>query len=237
MNPPPGMAGPSAAALTPRVACAARPPHHRHWFVDDEVQTMRGTRRGVFLGLGVLLAMAGPVRADEAAAWAALKAGGHIALMRHAEAPGIGDPPGFRLEDCATQRNLDARGRADAQAAGERLRAEQVAVGRLLASPWCRCRDTAQLMRTGRPVEVTQAFGSAFGDGAGHSGRPAQLDDARRLMAQWRGPGNLLVVTHGATILALQGGSHPATSEAVVLKPAGDGGVVEVGRVRLAAPR
>lgn len=182
----------------------------------------------------LLLGTAVAARADEAAAWSALKAGGHVALMRHAEAPGVGDPSGFRLDDCMTQRNLDARGRADAQAAGERLRAEKVTVGRLLASPWCRCRDTAQLMRTGRPAEVTQAFGSAFGDGAGHSGRPARLDEARRLMSSWRGPGTLLVVTHGATIRALLDGPNPATAEAVVLKPAGDGQVVEVGRLRLA---
>ena len=168
------------------------------------------------------------------AAAAVAQAGGHVALMRHAEAPGVGDPAGFRLDDCATQRNLDARGRADAQAAGERLRAEKVTVGRLLASPWCRCRDTAQLMRTGRPVELTQAFGSAFGDGAGHSGRPARLDEARRLMSSWRGPGTLLVVTHGATIRALLDGPNPATAEAVVLQPAVDGQLVEVGRLRLA---
>ena len=57
----------------------------------------------------------GKRRAGEAEAWAALRAGRHVALMRHADAPGgFGDPPGFRLDDCATQRNLSAKGRADA---------------------------------------------------------------------------------------------------------------------------
>jgi broad specificity phosphatase PhoE len=185
--------------------------------------------------LALLLAAAPAAQADEAAAWAALRAGGHVALMRHAEAPGIGDPAGFRLGDCATQRNLDARGRGDARAAGDRLRAERVTIGRLLSSPWCRCRDTAELMRTGRPVEATPVFGSAFGDGAGHSGQPVPLDEARRLLRDWRGPGTLLVVTHGATIRALLDGANPATAEAVVVKPSAGGSLVEVGRLRLAA--
>ena len=183
----------------------------------------------------LLLAAATAARADEAAAWAALRAGGHVVLMRHAEAPGIGDPAGFRLDDCATQRNLDARGRDDARAAGDRLRAERVTIGRLLSSPWCRCRDTAALMRTGRPVEVTHLFGSAFGDGAGHSGRPVPLDEARQLLRGWRGPGTLLVVTHGATIRALLDGVNPATAEAVVVKPTDGAALAEVGRLRLAA--
>ena len=71
--------------------------------------------------------------------------------MRHAATePGLGDPPGFRLGDCATQRNLSDAGRADAQRIGERLRRERVPIARVYTSPWCRCRETAML-----------AFGSA----------------------------------------------------------------------------
>jgi broad specificity phosphatase PhoE len=186
------------------------------------------------LVLALLMTAAQAAAADESAAWAALKAGGHVALMRHAEAPGIGDPDGFRLGDCPTQRNLDASGRDEARAAGGRLRTERVAIGRVLSSPWCRCRETAELMRTGRPVETTPLFGSAFGDGGGRSGRPVPLDEARQLMRAWRGPGTLLVVTHGATIRALLDGPNPATAEAVVVKPSADGPLAEVGRVRLA---
>ena len=90
-------------------------------------------------------------RADETAAWSALRAGGHVALMRHADAPGgVGDPPGFRIEDCATQRNLSAKGRADAKRIGARLKSEGIAVEKILASPWCRCIDTATLLELGR---------------------------------------------------------------------------------------
>src|SRR5918998_375059 len=109
-----------------------------------------------------LLLIAPPAAADPAAAWAALRQGGHVALMRHADAPGgAGDPPGFRLDDCATQRNLSPKGRAEAAAAGAKFRAERVAVAKVLSSPWCRCLDTARLMDVG-PVEIEETFGNAF---------------------------------------------------------------------------
>jgi hypothetical protein len=92
----------------------------------------------------VLALLAGPAGATEAA-WQALRGGGVVALMRHARAPGVGDPPGFRLEDCATQRNLSAEGRDQARRIGEAFRAQGVAVARVLSSRWCRALDTARL--------------------------------------------------------------------------------------------
>ena len=90
-----------------------------------------------FALLAILLgfcAAADIASAGEAEAWTALRAGRHVALMRHADAPGgAGDPPGFRLDDCATQRNLSARGRADAARIGARLRSEGIAVERILS--------------------------------------------------------------------------------------------------------
>ena len=85
-------------------------------------------RRMRFVIFTVLLAFCGMVDvagADDAAdAWKALRAGGHVALMRHADAPGgVGDPPGFRVDDCATQRNLSEKGRVDAEKIGARLKA------------------------------------------------------------------------------------------------------------------
>jgi hypothetical protein len=112
--------------------------------------------------LAILAAVGHGARADEAAAWEALRARGHIALMRHTSAPGgAGDPPGFTLGDCTTQRNLGAEGR------------------------------------------VEQA---------------------------WRGPGNLLIVTHGANIRALTGIS-PASGEIVVTKLGANGSIEPVGRI------
>src|SRR5215510_6513999 len=87
--------------------------------------------------------------ADEA--WEALVRGGHVALIRHGNAPpgSGGDPPGFKIDDCATQRNLDEKGREQARALGDLFRQRGVRVDRVESSPWCRCLDTARLMAVG----------------------------------------------------------------------------------------
>jgi phosphohistidine phosphatase SixA len=166
-----------------------------------------------------------PSVADPTAAWAALRKGGHVALMRHADAPGgAGDPPGFRLDDCATQRNLSAKGRADAAAVGARFRAEGVAVAKILSSPWCRCVETARLLALG-PVETEPAFSNAF---VLSDRRDALREAARAIIHAWSG-GTLLVVTHGANIQALTG-RNPASGEIVVVA-AGSGPLRQIGRI------
>lgn len=171
-----------------------------------------------------------PARASEDAAWAALKAGGAIALVRHAEAPGTGDPPGWRLDDCSTQRNLSERGRADARALGERLRAARVPTPKVLSSPWCRCLDTARLMDVGT-AQVEPAFSNAF---VLSDQRDALAAGGRKVLQAWRGPGTLLVVTHGSNIVALTGHS-PASGEVVVVTVGADQSIRVVGT--LSPPR
>ena len=102
-------------------------------------------RRDVFL---LCLWAAGPLRAQPAAeALAAqLRAGRCVVLWRHAQTtPGVGDPAGFRLADCTTQRNLSAEGRDQARAAGEWFKARALSPAGVRSSAWCRCRDTADL--------------------------------------------------------------------------------------------
>ena len=84
---------------------------------------MRRMRFVIFTALLGFCITAKVASADDAAnAWKALRAGGHVALMRHTDAPGgVGDPPGFRVDDCATQRNLSEKGRQDATKIGARL--------------------------------------------------------------------------------------------------------------------
>jgi phosphohistidine phosphatase SixA len=174
-----------------------------------------------------LLWVPGSAAADEAAALAALRAGGHVALMRHAEAPGTADPPGFRIEDCATQRNLNDKGRADAAAAGARLRRESVRFEKIVSSPWCRCRETASLMNLGA-VEIVETLGNPV---VLRDQRQALVEGTRALVEGWRSEGPLLVVTHGATIQALTG-MHPASGEIFVVKPrSGAGSLPVVGRL------
>ena len=170
----------------------------------------------VLLGFGGMVEVAG---ADDAAdAWRALRAGGHVALMRHADAPGgVGDPPGFRVDDCATQRNLSEKGRADAEKIGSRLKREGIAFEKILSSLWCRCIDTAKLLNLGT-VETEATFGNVV---VLKDQRQILTTGARALIAQWTAGGNLLVVTHGANIQALTG-VWLASGEIVVVKGGSD---------------
>jgi phosphohistidine phosphatase SixA len=184
--------------------------------------------RRLLIAATFLAALASGVRADEAGL-AALKAGGHVAMIRHGlTTPGSGDPLGFKLEDCATQRNLIDEGREEARKVGRLLRERGVAIDRVLSSEWCRCVETAELLAAG-PVEKDRALNNLFGRPQNRAG---QVEAMRRLIAAWKGPGNLLLVTHGATMGALMG-VNPATAAGVVLVPApgkGDGFRV-VGRI------
>jgi len=187
--------------------------------------------RTLLLFLAQIL-LAAPALADDAAVWAALRKGGNVALMRHTDAPGApGDPPGFRIDDCRTQRNLSAQGRSDARAVGERLKAQRVAIAKVQSSPWCRCVDTARLMGVGA-VQIEPAFSNVVV----LNDRVAELTEAgRAVINAWKGPGTLLVVTHGANIAVLTGGPNPATGEIVVVGTQGSGTLREIGR--LALPR
>lgn len=177
--------------------------------------------RRAALALAALLHPGGAGAADP---WDALRAGG-ILLVRHAQAPGFGDPPGMRLGNCATQRNLDEAGRAQARRIGEALRARGITVGAVLASAWCRTLETAELAFPGR-VRPEPAFNSFFEDRAASA---AQTEAARAILLGWAGPGALVAVTHQVNITALSG-IHPASGEGVVLRRAGDALVV-VGRI------
>ena len=171
-------------------------------------------RRIGFALLAILLGLCNAAGAGEAEAWSALRAGGHVALMRHADAPGgFGDPPGFKVDDCATQRNLSAKGRADARKIGARLRSEGIALETILSSPWCRCIDTATLLELG-PVKTEPTFGNVV---VLRDQRESLTSGARAIIDQWTGSGTLLVVTHGANIQALTG-IQPASGEIVVVR-------------------
>ncbi|MEP7300165.1 MAG: histidine phosphatase family protein [Caldimonas sp.] len=177
--------------------------------------------------LASLLALAlRPALASEADAWAALRRDGAVALVRHGDAPGVGDPTGWKLGDCRTQRNLSDAGRAQARALGERLRAERIAIARVLTSPWCRTVETATLLGAG-PVRSEPTFANAYVLSERHAELTA---GARALIGRWRGPGVLLVVTHGENINALTGRT-PATAELVVVTAEDDGSLKTLGAV------
>lgn len=124
-------------------------------------------------------------------------------LIRHARAPGTGDPPGFRLGDCATQRNLNPQGRAQAARLGEALRARGLAPDEVRAGRWCRAWDTARLMGFGEPVPL-DALDSIF---AGR-GEPGPTGAALRAFVGAIPPGRrVAMVTHAVNAIALTGSS------------------------------
>jgi broad specificity phosphatase PhoE len=161
-------------------------------------------------------------------AYALLLQPGHAAFLRHAATPGgFGDPPNYRLDDCASQRPLVDAGRAQARRTAEAFKANGVAFDRVLTSPWCRCRETAGLV-TGRAAQVMEALSNLVGRS---EHRDAQVAALRAYMA---GLGNerALLVTHGIVISALVG-INPAEGEMVIVKVGAGGAPTVVGRLKV----
>ena len=156
--------------------------------------------------------------------WQAASEDGAIVLVRHATAPGVGDPPGFRLGDCATQRNLDDVGRDEARALGRQMLAHGVRVHAVWTSQWCRTRETARLAFGDSLPRAEPVLNSLFDQS--DAGRESQTAKARAMLAHWRGPGTLVVVTHQVNIAALAGIST-ASAQAVVVR-ADPGGTLRV---------
>ena len=158
--------------------------------------------------------------------WALLRQGGHVVLLRHAQTtPGIGDPPGMRLDDCGTQRNLSPEGREHARRIGEEFRLFRVPVDMVLSSEWCRCVETAGLA-FGGTADVWPALNNLFGR---PENRQKQVDELAARIGAWRGKGNLVLVTHGSTILALTR-AGVQMGEMVILSPKGEKNFAVVGR-------
>ena len=154
-----------------------------------------------------------------------IPARGHVLMIRHALAPGSGDPDNFQVGDCTTQRNLDARGRDQARRIGARLRADGVQAARVYSSQWCRCLETAALMDVG-PVTELPALNSFF---ERPQEREPNLSALRAFLARQPADGRLLVlVTHYVTIAGVTG-TAVSSGEGILLKLA-DGGQLTVVR-------
>ncbi len=186
---------------------------------------MRRKRGGVWLALVALL-LPFAVRADEAL-WARLKDGGHVVVMRHATTdPGIGDPPGFELGDCRTQRNLGKAGRSAARQIGEAFTKRSIPVGEVRSSRWCRCLDTARIA-FGR-VQPWAMLDSVFADS---TREPQQTAAVKAFVLDYGDEPNAVLVTHAVNIAALVG-PVIAQGEMVVLRREHDR-VKLVGRLRV----
>nr|WP_198980911.1 histidine phosphatase family protein [Herbaspirillum sp. ASV7] len=145
-----------------------------------------------------------------------LAQGDQVLIMRHARAPGIGDPAGFVLGDCSTQRNLNEEGREQARKIGNWLRQQGVSRAVVASSPWCRTRETAALLGFGEP-QAQDALASFFND-------PVQAETANRRLEQYlrsalpgKGSRALILVTHDVNIARWTGESL-ASGEMVLVR-------------------
>ena len=145
-----------------------------------------------------------------------LKLPNHALLMRHALAPGIGDPAGYSLVDCSTQRNLDAQGRQQAMRTGEWLKRQGIQTAMVLTSPWCRCKDTASLLGYGQP-EVEPAIGSFFEASQEAADYTQRLQKRLAQLGPTKGDKALILVTHHVNILDYMG-SHVGSGDMVLVQ-------------------
>ena len=181
--------------------------------------------RRVLLCLLISLSTAQPVHTARAAAaggdetlWQRLRAGNVIVLMRHAATtPGVGDPPGFKLDDCATQRNLSAEGRADARAIAAAFRHHNLVPGAVWSSRWCRCLETARLAFD--QVKPEPTLDSIFNED--EAGAAARVRDLRTRLVERSQKSTLILVTHDVNIRALTG-AYLAPGEMLVTALRGD---------------
>ena len=124
-----------------------------------------------------------------------------VLFLRHALAPGFGDPEHFRIDDCTTQRNLDDVGRAQARAIGAYMQENRIAPDVILSSRWCRCQDTAREMDMG-PFTTHEGLNSFF---ESHVDREKTLTALRERMRAIEDDSLVLMVTHQVVITAITG--------------------------------
>ncbi len=128
---------------------------------------------------------------------------GYVLLMRHALAPGVGDPSNFKLGDCSTQRNLSAEGREDAREIGEWLKRRDIPILRVESSRWCRARETAELLELGA-VKANRNLDSLFQE-VDPISDPRTAKIRKRIVDHRQTQGLLVMVGHFVNISALTG--------------------------------
>ena len=182
----------------------------------------------VILSLTFLIAMpTAASAADQSDVINRLKAGGHILMIRHALAPGNGDPPNFKIDDCATQRNLDDTGRDQARSIGVWLRNNDVTSARVYSSQWCRCLETARLLNLG-PVQELAALNSFYERTQDRGPNLKALND---FISQQPVTGELIIlVTHFVTIAGIAG-TGVSSGEGVLLTLHDEAPYTVVGRL------
>jgi phosphohistidine phosphatase SixA len=151
---------------------------------------------------------------------------GYVLLMRHALAPGVGDPTNFKVNDCSTQRNLSEQGRLEAEEIGQWLKRREIKILRVESSRWCRAKETAQILNIGKVV-LNKNLDSLLGE----SDLPnhKQTVNIKKRIVNHRGSNGLLVfVGHFVNFQAITGASLDS-GEGVLVKANAKGEIKIVG--------
>ena len=141
-----------------------------------------------------------------------LKEGEKIVLIRHALAPGSGDPVNFNLNDCSTQRNLNTKGIEQSKKIGSFFTKNNIPIGQVFSSEWCRCKDTAKYAF--KRYETFSALNSFFSEQF-QKNREKQLLDLSIFLKKWDNKKNLVLVTHYVLILEIT--NRPVSSGEIVI--------------------
>ncbi len=145
--------------------------------------------------------------------WGPAKEGDKIIFIRHALAPGGGDPAGFKINDCKTQRNLNQTGIVQSKRIGKLFKKNNILIDQVLSSQWCRCKDTAKYAFV--KFKIFSALNSTF-QSPYDKNEPRQLKEIKNFVDKWDGKGkNLILVTHYSIITAITDAA-PSSGEIVV---------------------
>ena len=141
-----------------------------------------------------------------------LKKGEKIIFIRHALAPGSGDPENFKLNDCSTQRNLDSQGIEQSKKIGQFFSKNKIPIDKVLSSEWCRCKDTAEFAF--KNFKTFNALNSFFSKKF-KKNKEKQLQDLIKYLKNWEGKNNLILVTHYVVILEML--NEPVSSGEIII--------------------
>jgi len=146
--------------------------------------------------------------------WKPAEDGDKIIMIRHALAPGRGDPKGFKIDDCKTQRNLDQIGINQSKKIGKLFKEKKIKIDQVLSSQWCRCKDTARYAF--KNFKEFSALNSTFSPPYDKKEKE-QIRELKKFVQEWDGQGgNLILVTHYVVILAMTG-QAPSSGEIVIV--------------------
>ncbi len=127
-----------------------------------------------------------------------LQNGENLIFIRHAYAPGSGDPENFNLNDCSTQRNLSEKGKIQAQNIGNFFKRNKIEIENVFSSEWCRCKDTADIAFK---EFITKKFLNSFYSSKFQKNRVKQMNDLKKYVKEFKSNKNLVFVTHYVVIL------------------------------------